>query len=107
MRKTALLRAFGLFVSAAFLLQFGKAQFQQVNLVSDSDEYPAAHIDPNLVNPWGIAFSPSGPFWIADNGTGVSTVYDGQGNPFPPANPLVVSMVPKGTAPTGIVFNHG
>lgn len=66
--------------------------------------------DPNLQNPWGIAFSPTGPFWIADNKTGVSTVYTADGKGFPAGSPLVVTIPPPmgGTppaAPTGIVFN--
>ncbi|MBV8118644.1 MAG: TIGR03118 family protein [Alphaproteobacteria bacterium] len=40
----------------------------------------ATHQDPVLQNSWGVAFSPSGsPFWIADNDTGCSTLYDGAG----------------------------
>jgi uncharacterized protein (TIGR03118 family) len=79
----------------------------QVNLVSDLPGV-AAHFDKNLANPWGIAFSPGGPFWIADNQTGVSTLYNGHGasqsSPFivpPPAGS------PAGTlsSPDGIVFN--
>ena len=47
-------------------------------LVSDLHPH-AEHLDPNLVNPWGIASSPTGPFWISDNGTGLdpSAVYKG------------------------------
>src|SRR5579884_3276239 len=51
-------------------------QFGQTNLVSDG-AVPAATIDPQLVNPWGISFSPTSPFWISDNGTGVTTLYNG------------------------------
>jgi uncharacterized protein (TIGR03118 family) len=75
------------------------------NLVSDGF-VTADHIDPNLVNAWGIAFNPTGPVWISDNGTNVSTLYDGLGNPLP-----LVVQIPgaggNGTAgpPTGIVFN--
>jgi uncharacterized protein (TIGR03118 family) len=72
----------------------------------------AAVMDPDLVNAWGIAASPTGPFWIADNGQGVSTLYDGSGHPFPASQPLVVTVPPPdgspdGTtaAPTGVVFN--
>src|SRR5438270_10616787 len=40
----------------------------------------AAMRDPVLQNAWGIAFSPAGsPFWVNDNGTGCSTLYDGVG----------------------------
>jgi uncharacterized protein (TIGR03118 family) len=66
----------------------------------------AEQTDPNLVNPWGIASSPTGPWWIADNHTGASSLYNGSGLPLP----LVVAIPPPagGTppgAPTGIVFN--
>ena len=46
--------------------------YRQTNLVSDIPGL-AAHTDPNLVNPWGISESAGSPFWISDNGTGVST----------------------------------
>src|SRR3954453_3873233 len=69
------------------------------SLVSDGG-VPATHKDKNLVNGWGLAFGPgSAPAWVADNGTGKSTLYDGNGTVLP----LVVT-IPKG-APTGIVFN--
>ena len=64
------------------------------NLVSDLPDF-ADHLDPNLVNPWGIAYGPTSPFWIADNGTGVSTLYDGTGTPFPAANPLIVTVLSR------------
>jgi uncharacterized protein (TIGR03118 family) len=71
--------------------------------------------DANLAVPWGIAFSPKGPIWISNNGSGTSTVYSGKnlGFRFPSLNPLVVRVppgaaTPAGTpgSPTGIVF-HG
>lgn len=71
-------------------------------LVADGVDV-ATTIDPNLVNPWGIAFNPFGFVWVSDNGTGVSTLYDGQGTPSPAGTPLIVS-IPDGK-PTGIVFN--
>src|SRR5438445_5022939 len=61
---------------------FPSFTYVQNNLVSDVAGM-ADVTDPNLVNPWGIASSPTGPFWVADNGAGVSTVYDTVGNPFP------------------------
>jgi uncharacterized protein (TIGR03118 family) len=48
------------------------------NLVADaaSTANPAADfIDPRLVNPWGLAFSATSPFWVCDGGTGLSTIY--------------------------------
>jgi uncharacterized protein (TIGR03118 family) len=80
--------------------------YVQTNLVSDLPG-AAQNTDANLVNPWGIAMSPGNPFWVSDNGTGKSTLYDGNGVP----QSLVVS-IPSPTAgaagaPTGIAFNSG
>lgn len=95
-------------VTSAAAIAEGNADgnfYQQRNLVSDGF-VPADNTDPNLVNAWGIAFNPFGFVWVADNETGVSTLYDGAGKIQPlvvqipgPANASV-----KGT-PTGIVFS--
>jgi uncharacterized protein (TIGR03118 family) len=74
--------------------------FAVTNLVSDGS-VPAVTTDPDLVNPWGVSFAPTSPFWVSDNGTGVSTLYNGAGAKIP----LTVS-IPAG-APTGQVFNSG
>src|SRR6266508_2101871 len=81
--------------------------FQQVNLVSDVPGL-ALHTDPDLVNPWGISHSATSPFWVSDNGTGVSTLYNGAGTKLA----LIVTIPPpEGSAPgttatpTGQVFN--
>lgn len=75
--------------------------YVQTNLVSDITGL-AATTDPNLVNPWGIAFGPTSPVWIADNGTGLSTLYTGSGQ----IQGLVVTIPPSGAgSPTGTVFN--
>ena len=81
--------------------------YVQTNLVSDIPGL-AANTDPNLVNPWGIAFGPTSPFWISDNHTGLSTLYRGSGEIVP----LVVTIPPPGgspagtqASPTGAVFN--
>jgi uncharacterized protein (TIGR03118 family) len=60
--------------------------------------------DPKLVNPWGLALSPTGPLWVADNGTNTATVYGGGINGATPSkSPLEVTI--PGGAPTGQVFN--
>ena len=81
--------------------------YQQTNLVSDIAGV-AKFTDSNLVNPWGLSHSPTSPWWISDNGAGVSTLYKGDGT----AVPLVVTIPPPagspaGTtaAPTGNIFN--
>jgi uncharacterized protein (TIGR03118 family) len=73
------------------------------NLVSNG-KVAAEHVDPNLVNPWGIVFNPTAFAWVADNGTGVSTLYDGDGN----AQSLVVTIPGLnggGSAPDGIQYS--
>ncbi len=64
----------------------------------------ADHVDPNLINGWGLVASPTSPWWVADNGTDSSTLYDAAGNRFPLASPLVVHV---DGGPTGATFNGG
>jgi uncharacterized protein (TIGR03118 family) len=83
------------------MVHAGTVGYTQLNLVSDG-AVPAAHIDPDLKNPWGISFGPTSPFWISDNGSGLSTLYNGSGA----KQGLVVTIPPPGGAtPTGTVFN--
>jgi uncharacterized protein (TIGR03118 family) len=74
------------------------AEFVQTNLVSDIPGL-AAHLDPNLKNPWGISSSATSPFWVSDQVTGKATLYNGSGAP----QALVVTI--PGGNPTGQVFN--
>ena len=80
-------------------------RYAVTNLVSDVSG-AAAHQDANLVNGWGIVAGPTTPFWVSDNGSGHSTVYDGTG-----ALKLTVTIPSvDGTGqgvPTGVVFNPG
>jgi uncharacterized protein (TIGR03118 family) len=78
--------------------------YQQHNLVSDGF-IAADHVDANLVNAWGIAFNPFGPAWVSDNGTSLSTLYDGDGNPLALVVQIPTPTAPNGGTPTGIVFN--
>jgi uncharacterized protein (TIGR03118 family) len=97
------------FVFSLFLLPaVTQAQhYKQTNLVSDIVGM-APTIDPNLKNPWGLTRSSGSPWWIGNNNSGTSTLYDGKGNIIP----LVVTVPPPagspaGTlaTPTGTVFN--
>ncbi|CAL1516740.1 TIGR03118 family protein [Chitinophaga sp. MM2321] len=79
--------------------------YLQTNLVADVAGLGATIIDSSLVNAWGIAVAPSGPFWLTANHTGLSTIYDKNGVTLRPA---VSIPAPGGSgigAPTGIVFN--
>ena len=101
-----------------------KAQhYVQKNLVSDISQPNNADgskvlVDPNLKNPWGLTRSSGSPWWVGNNNSGTSTLYDGSGNPiniFPdPAGSVFDNFVfvpPPGFAPgtqstpTGVVFN--
>ena len=100
--KAALLVVAGTVLTAAFVRA---DTYSWQNFQSDIPGV-AAHVDPNLVNPWGMAVSPNGIIWVSDNGTGVSTLYNQDGT----ANPLVVEIPTaarnRGVGnPTGQVFN--
>jgi uncharacterized protein (TIGR03118 family) len=74
--------------------------YKVTNLVSNTTAIPAVIHDASLRNAWGLTASSSSPWWVADNATDVSTLYNGN---LPPAKvPLTVSVP---TAPTGTVFN--
>jgi uncharacterized protein (TIGR03118 family) len=99
-------------VSAAALLIMAPAasaqrsigSYVQTNLVSDQGG-KAQLVDKDLQNPWGLAFGPATPAWVANNGTNTSTLYAGGvgGSPVT-QTPLVVAVA---GAPTGQVFNGG
>jgi uncharacterized protein (TIGR03118 family) len=106
-------------VAAGFLIPLGTGAAAppsaagtvlQTNLVSDLPG-AAAVTDPNLVNAWGISESAGSPFWVSDNGSGLSTLYTvpGANNTPVSINSLVVSIpTPAGATggtPTGTVFN--
>ena len=78
--------------------------YQAVNLVSDQAGHAKIQ-DTSLVNAWGIAVGVGGGnFWISDNGTGLTTLYNGDVNGSPlKRNDLVVNI--PGGAPTGQLFN--
>src|SRR5262245_25876956 len=77
----------------------GEPSFQQVNLVAD-EPGRAYFTDPNPVNPWGLAASPKGEWWMANNNSNSSTLYRGDGAPV-----RVQVSVPG--HPTGQVFYGG
>ena len=95
-------------VAGAFLLALSPAilsanDYSQLNLVSDVPGLAAVD-DSHLVNPWGVSFTATSPFWVSDQGAGVATLYNGAGA----ITPIIVN-IPGGTAPltgpTGTVAN--
>ena len=84
------------------------AGYSSTNLVSDVPGV-ALHTDPNLVNAWGLTVSSTGDFWVADNGTGVATVYTEEGEQvrlLVKISPSASSTEGRGHA-TGQVVNNG
>ena len=123
MSATPALRRLGPLVSAALLTMvwtnsFAKddhdhgndrfTSYRQINLVSDQPGVALLQ-DTNLVNSWGVSFSPTSPFWVSDNGTGKSTLYsvtnDASGSLQVTKLGLEVSIPGEGN-PTGQVFNN-
>jgi uncharacterized protein (TIGR03118 family) len=99
-------------VSGVLALIMGAACFgqhyTQTNLVSNESGV-APVTDPQLINPWGISRGAGSPWWVSDERTGLSTLYNGAGTKeslivtIPPADPNN-KKTPTGT-PTGTIFN--
>jgi uncharacterized protein (TIGR03118 family) len=108
MKTTSVYTKFGLLLVAAVMFTAASARadtYSWTNFQSDIAGV-AQHVDPNLVNPWGMSVSAGGTIWVSDNGTGVATLYHQDGT----ANPLVVTIPTakqnRGTGnPTGQVVN--
>jgi uncharacterized protein (TIGR03118 family) len=102
--------------SASVSVSAGAQGYVQVNLFSDVRQQRAPQSDTNLVNPWGIAFSPGGPVWVSDNGRGLATLYSIHflAQAFPSRTQPLVVRIPRSArseqgataAPTGVTFNN-
>jgi uncharacterized protein (TIGR03118 family) len=86
--------------------------FTQTNLISDGSTQAgsAQQTDPNLINPWGVAYPPTGPFWISENNSGVSSIDSVTANGvtlivIPPVTIAPPTPDSGPAAPTGQVFN--
>ena len=84
MKTTHAYTKIGLFLLGAVMFTVASARadtYSWTNFQSDIAGV-AQHVDPNLVNPWGMAASSTssnGVIWVSDNGTGVSTLYNQDG----------------------------
>src|SRR5262245_38797533 len=74
--------------------------YKQTNLITDDPSIGARFIDSFVVNAWGLTSSPTSPWWIANNGSGTSTLFNAATNTIPS---LVVTI--PGGKPTGAVWN--
>ena len=86
----------GLFALVVLAPGGAVAGYGQTDLVTSAT-------DPDLINPWGISFSATSPFWVSDNGTGKATLYNTAGV----KQGLVVSMPAGSEGITGQLFNGG
>src|SRR5213593_1030752 len=98
-------------VSLSVVLSLGSVQpaaaqfYTQHNLVSDGF-VPADHPDPNMVNAWGLVSGPTTPWWIADNGSGRTTLYNVGTGAIQAIFTVPGAGGQQGT-PTGVGFNGG
>jgi uncharacterized protein (TIGR03118 family) len=108
MKTTSAYTKFGLLLLAAVMFTAPKAfgdTYSWTNFQSDIAGV-AQHVDPNLVNPWGMSVSPGGTIWVSDNGTGVATLYHQDGTAVSLVVTIPTSKQNRGTGnPTGQVFN--
>src|SRR5437870_7561794 len=98
-------------VSLAVVFVLGSVQpavaqfYTQHNLVSDG-AVPADLVDTDLINAWGLVSGPTTPWWIADNGTGRTTLYNVGTGAIQATFAIPGAGGQQGT-PTGVVFNGG
>lgn len=80
--------------------------YQQTNLVADTGGFNAAHIDPTLLNAWGIAVNPMGIVWLSSNHGGATNVYDSTGKTL--LGPVAIPSQGNhfGGSPSGVVINN-
>lgn len=99
-----------MFVSSTALAQY------QVTVLDSNQFAKATHDDPLLANGWGMVHGPGTPWWVADNASGWSTLYQGNGKQVQALKVLIPTAgngpdSPMGAngpgSPTGIVFNGG
>jgi uncharacterized protein (TIGR03118 family) len=82
--------------------------FLATNLVTDNPTVnPAPLTDPNLKNAWGVGMSATSPFWVANNATGVSTLYQVNAATNVPTKVNLEVTIPDAGSVTGLVNNPG
>jgi uncharacterized protein (TIGR03118 family) len=79
--------------------------YTEMDLVSDGSNTNALHVDPNVVNAWGIVAGTK-TVWINDNGTGLLTAYSPVGKPMKPVVNIPLPTGPTGGSPSGLVLNN-
>src|SRR5215469_7870399 len=98
-RKKRLAGVLGAIVFALAAAAAAQAGGYNLTPLVSNNGVPGTVTDPNLVNAWGLVAGPTTPWWVSDNGSNLSTLYNGAGM----RQNLVVNV---GDSPTGIVFNN-
>src|SRR5260370_8520182 len=108
----ALTLAVAVMPAGAASIHHAANRYTQTNLISNRGDQGAQVMDENLLNPWGLAFGPTTPLWVADNNAGVATVYSvNPGGTSVTKRNLTVALpggrasTGDGPSPTGQVFN--
>jgi uncharacterized protein (TIGR03118 family) len=91
-------------IAAIGLSQIQQGVYVQTNLVSDING-EAKLTDPNLKNPWGVSFSAASPFWVSNQRTSTSTLYNVTSNGLTISSASINSRVVNVPLPTGQVQN--
>jgi uncharacterized protein (TIGR03118 family) len=105
---TRFVHAIGILLSIALLPLGSRAStmFAVTNLVTDDPTAnPAPVTDSALVNPWGVSYSATSPFWVSDNGTGVATLYNVAPNTNATTKVGLTVTIPGAGNVTGQTFN--
>jgi uncharacterized protein (TIGR03118 family) len=97
--RTAVLALAAAALAASFSGAGASSRFVLRPLVSTTGP-AAAFQDAQLVNPWGLTATATGPWWVANEGRSSSTVYASSG-----AKVNLTVDVPGG--PTGVAYNGG
>lgn len=119
--KNGLPRAFAALSSAALLLLMANTANGQeypamqtaplptnhytVANLTTNDATSAPFADPNLVNPWGLSRRSDSPWWVSDNGTGLTTLYTGTGSVIPLVVTIPAAKSGNMGSPTGTIYN--
>ena len=113
MQRRTIPLALSLGLALIFVSSAAMAQYRLTNLSSNQIRH-AKNDDPLLVNGWGLVHAHGSPWWVSDNGSGWSTLYDSQGTQNSGLKVLIPTAgngpdSPTGLngpgSPTGIVFN--
>src|SRR2546425_545858 len=101
--RVAVVAAFvlaGVAVGSTLALGGGPRNVYAVHGLVSDEHGRASHVDVRLVNAWGLAASPTGPWWTSNEASATSTLYSGEGR-----KQLLTVSVEGG--PTGIVYYGG